>query len=604
MSIIKEISHLPLRFLFKNLPAFPVDIEGMIDTLARLAIRGAQTLQAKQALTETFTINGVTDVAYAFLFGGTKSSAAAEALAALSQLLRDNPARVLSALFEKPLHEGVEAPGTSTSAETPDQVSLDDPKQFSMSWTTFPPVYQAGLPFLPAWTSSLTDADSATAQFWPMIAEHGFAYNLLIVEKVTGSKIDLLRAKFGSSWTAELDATAAAGNLYFIDMSRFEAFKPQFVAGAFRFTPATVTLLSQNPETKALSPVAIAVSGYLGQGLQLFTRTTATPSAWLYALQAAKTSITVFGIWIGHVYHWHLVTAAMQMTMFNTFPTDHSIYQLLSPQSKYAIPFDDVLLLLWSYIAPPTSISSPFQFLELVNSYAVGRSYFDDDPKTTLTKLGLAEPDFTLRTPWDQYPVVQRLLAVWKITEAYVDSFVKSAYQTDASIAGDRFLQTWMKSSSATDGGNIAGLPEMKTQAALANVLTSLVYRITAHGISRLNSTANPALTFVANFPHCLQRQDIPAPSQTLDTKALLAYLPNTNTISEAINFYFTFVFSPPYEPFIPLSGVTTGLFFPGGPNDPRNQALVQFRNSLVTFINDYQPGCPQRFQWPLNVET
>jgi len=84
-------------------------------------------------------------------------------------------------------------------------------------------------------------------------------------------------------------------------------------------------------------------------------------------------------------------------------------------------------------------------------------------------------------------------------------------------------------------------------------------------GPSRLNSTANPALTLVANFPHCLQVQEIPSPSRPLDTKALLAYLPNTGTISEAVNFYFTFVFSPPYEPFIPLTGVDTALFFPGG---------------------------------------
>src|SRR5208282_5195201 len=101
-----------------------------------------------------------------------------------------------------------------------------------------------------------------------------------------------------------------------------------------------------------------------------------------------------------HVYHWHLVTAAMQMTMFNTLPTDHPIYQLLAPQSKYAIPFADVLLLLWAYIAPPTSISTPFQFLELANGYGAGRSYFDDDPKTTLASLGLVEADFTLKTPW------------------------------------------------------------------------------------------------------------------------------------------------------------------------------------------------------------
>jgi hypothetical protein len=342
----------------------------------------------------------------------------------------------------------------------------------------------------------------------------------------------------------------------------------------------------------------------VGQGLQIFTRATATDGAWLYALQAAKASITVFGIWLGHVYHWHLVTAAMQMTMFNTLPTDHPIYQLLAPQSKYAIPFADVLLLLWSEIAPPTSISTPFQFLELANDYGAGRSYFDDDPKTTLASLGLVEADFTLKAPWDQYPVVQRLLAVWGLTETYVNSYVQATYPTDALVAGDRFLQAWIAASSAPDEGNIRGLPEMNGRTALARVLASLIYRVTVHGISRLNSTANPALTFIANFPHCLQLPDIPAPSLPLDTKALLAYLPNTETISEAVNFYFTFVFSPPYEPFIPLSGVDTALFFPGGAPDPRNLALIQFRNGLAGFINDYEPESPQRFQWPLNIET
>jgi Lipoxygenase len=368
--------------------------------------------------------------------------------------------------------------------------------------------------------------------------------------------------------------------------------------------PSAVTLLTQDPATKALTPVVILVSGYLGQGLQLFTRATATDGAWLYALQAAKASITVFGIWIGHVYHWHLVTAAMQMTMFNTLRTDHPIYQLLAPQSKYAIPFADVLLLLWSLIAPPTSISTPFQFLELTNAYGAGRSYFDDDPKTTLAKLGLVETDFTLKTPWDQYPVVQRLLAVWGLCETYVNSFVEATYPTDAAVASDRLLRAWIKVSSAADEGNIRGLPEMNSRVALASVLTSLIYRVTAHGVSRLNSTANPALTFVANFPHCLQLQEIPSPSLPLDTKALLAYLPNTGTISEAVNFYFTFVFSPPYEPFIPFDGVDTALFFPGGATDPRNQALIQLRNGLAKFINDCQPEFPQRFQWPLNIET
>ncbi len=603
-SAASQIPHLPLRFIFPHLPAFPVDLAGMAETIGRLAIRAEQVIQAKQALTNMFTIQGVTDVGYAFLYGGAPTAAESDAARELVKLLQENPEKVLTDLLEKPLRARRGAVPTPSVVATTSPRSLDHPEQFSISWTTLPDVYRSGLPSLPLWAASLSDADSATEQFWPTIARHGFAYNLIIPEKVTGARTHALRRHFEAVWNRELDASVAAETLYVIDMSRFQALQPQTVHGAPRFTPSTITLLSQDPQTKALTPIAVTVSGYHGQGRRMFTRANATDGAWLYALQAAKTSISVFGVWLGHVYHWHLVTAAMQMTMFNTLPTDHPLYQLLAPQSKFAIAFDDVLLALWSQIAPPTSLAGFVEFLELANDYAAGRSYFDDDPRATLARLGLVEADFTLHTAWDQYPVVQRLLAVWDLVATYVHACVQAIYPSDASVAADSHLQTWIATASAADEGNIRGLPKMNSRAALESVLTSLLYRITAHGISRLNATANPALTFVANFPHCLQRTDIPAPSAPIDTPTLLSYLPNTETIGEAVNFYFIFVFSPPYEQFIPLSGADTELFFPGGASDPRNQALIALRNGLATFINDYEPGTPQRFQWPRNIET
>ena len=130
----------------------------------------------------------------------------------------------------------------------------------------------------------------------------------------------------------------------------------------------------------------------------------------------------------------------------------------------------------------------------------------------------------------------------------------------------------------------------MSSRAALENVLRSLLYRISIHGISRLNSTSNPALTFVAHFPHCLQRTDIPSPTAHIGTKELISYLPNTNTIAGSIDFYYVFTYSTPYESFIPLGGVPTELFFSGGRDEPRNSALIHLRNGLASFIREYQP--------------
>jgi hypothetical protein len=161
----------------------------------------------------------------------------------------------------------------------------------------------------------------------------------------------------------------------------------------------------------------------------------------------------------------------MQMATLNPLPTTHPVYQLLAPQSKLVTPFDDVLLALWSQVAPPTSLTTANDFLAVANNYAVGRSYFDDDPTTTVKQLGLRQIDFTVRTAWDRYPVVQRLLAVWDLVEKYVATFVSARYRSDAAVAADGSLPAWIATAASSDasaGGNIRGLPQLEGRAALA----------------------------------------------------------------------------------------------------------------------------------------
>src|SRR5262249_28274604 len=161
-----------------------------------------------------------------------------------------------------------------------------------------------------------------TAQFWPNIARFGLAFNLIILETVSETRGTRLKAELGGAWTDAMHALHAAGALYIIDMTFFDRFAASTVDSFTRFTPATLTFLKR--EAGAIVPFAIRVSGQNGSGMQHLVR---SDPNWLYALQAAKTSITVWGIWLGHVYHWHIVTAAMQMTMFQTFGRRHIVRQ-------------------------------------------------------------------------------------------------------------------------------------------------------------------------------------------------------------------------------------------------------------------------------------
>ena len=605
MSNVK-MPRLPLGELgFKYIPAVPVDPGGVGDTLFKLAVRLKQREQPLQGLSKTFTIGGSTARAYNFLFGteaaDEKQAAAHESLR--SSLSRD-PSEIIRILVgmlkdapEEPTPGGVGGGDDLTS------LALDDPKQWSMSWTTLPEVFTSALPQLDEWaaTVDVTQPDKATEAFFPTIARYGLSFNLILPRKVRDFEVGTWRNLFGSAWTPALDAAAKAGLLYVIDFRIYETLQPQKVAGIPRFTPSTVTVLVQNPATKALTPELVRVAGGNNEP-KVFSRQGSTAaSAWVYALQAAKVSVTVFGVWLGHVYQWHIVTAAMLMTMFDNLSANHAVRKLLEPQSSYVIPFDNVLLLTWSSVVPPTSIATARQFVELMDLYAGTRQFFDDDPTATLERLGIVESDFTVHEPWDQYPNVGSLLAIWNATGRYVNTYVDRTYATDQDVQRDGELQIWIGDSINQDRGNVRGLPVMDSKDALKRILHSLVYRITAHGSSRLYRGANPALAFVANFPPCLQDATIPDPTLSFDTKALLRFLPRTGTIGSMLHFYFTFWASTPYVPFVPIGGVDRELFFDDAVS---NEALIDLRRFIVDFIERFEPDTPQIWQWERNIET
>ena len=570
-----RVHHLPLRLIgLARIPAVPVILWQVPITVVRLLLRLKQMQLAYHGLSPVFTIGGHTAPAHSFMFG-----------------------------------TGAEAPLKA--------LTLDRPEQFSMSWTTLGNLYDKCQPqLLPAWARSMTFRADATAQFWPTIAANGVAYNLVVLEKVSDARAATFSALLGPAVWAPLDAQRP--ELYAIDMTFLQVVEPQTVKGFPRFTPATLTFLKRSvaPGTGkvTLTPIFIRVTGQNGVGAQNFDGAS-TDDAWLYAIHAAKASITVWGIWLGHVYHWHVVTAAMQMTMFNNLPRTHIVRQLFGRQSDYLIAFDETLLIGWPFIAPPTSISTALRFLKLMDAFAMGRQFFDDDLPQTLAALGLRKQDFTVVDDWDQYPVVADLAAIWKATEAYVGTIVDRNYAQDSDVDNDDALQDWIDESGDASGGNVQGLPRMNTVTALKQVLTSLIYRVTAHGATRMYQALTPAITFFAHYPPCLQDETIPAPNSTFGPGGLFAYLPRTGTIGEQWQFLGIFTYSTPYKSFIPLGGIDAELSFEGPTAADCNLALRNFRIAMAAFMKHYAdshvipgpgatPDSVQLHQWPLNIET
>ncbi len=604
----KRIPRLPLHLLgYPNIPGVPFVLTEIPDTLLRLSKRAYATTQAKSGLNNTYKIGDFDANGYSYLYGRGKDVPAEQEMdrqqlkAVMETAIEENelrPEKVRSRLEDN-------AHVLTAHEEDPiTLLSLTTPEQFALSWTTFNAVYEEGEPQLALRAATLTDPEVANREFWPTIAQHGFAYNLLILQKVNAQSATNFKAAFGEEWTADIEVLLERQLLYAIDLRFYEILQPQTVKGNPRFTPATLTLLAQDPSTKALQPIKVIVTGHQGTQKQIYTYGVATTGAWLYALQAAKTSITLYGIWMGHVYHWHIVSAALVMTLSNEVEESHPLRQFMAPQINFLLPFDNVLLLLWKGVAPPTSVSSATQFIAMTDAFAKGRAYFDDDPDVTLGKFGILKSDFTLDSDWDQFRIAGQMLQLWQATGDYVSAFVNHTWADDTTVTADKQLQAWLAASINPEEGNVAGLPALDSRANLIRMLQSWVFRLTAHGSARLNHSANPVLSFVANFPPCLQLTDIPPANADISTEALLRYLPKTGTIGEMMTFYFTFAFSAPYVPFLPLAGNKTELIFGDDPSEPRNAALIAFREYIHGFIADYDAPTPQFYQWPRNIET
>jgi hypothetical protein len=606
VTFLTKLEQLDLKkYGLTEMPAVPFSIPDTLETIVQLGLRTEECKMAKYGLSNKYTLQGNSHSAYTYMYDDQSYDTGKEEREALMQKLKGTVEKelILTGKLDSMLESAAHKKNKKAGPTFMNQF-LEEPHQFTMSWTNYYEVYRDSLKDADTYSDILKDDKVATEQFWPMISENGLAYNLLFLKKVKDADMQEIRSSFFGEAENNLDKIQTEGRLYCIDLRIFENWGPQEVKEFDRWTPGAWILLEQDKENKKLKPVSVRISGHTkSKEAVVYHHGVCTKTAWIFALTAARCAVTVYGIWLGHVYHWHIVTAAMQMTMFQNMKPDHPVRKLLDPQSKSLIGFNDTLLLLWSTIGPPTSFSSPKLFLELTNTFATGREFFDDDPNVAIEKLGIKKEDFTHKEDWDRYPIVKDLLYFWNISRKFAEVFTETTYKHDDDVANDKPLQDWMRASSDPNKGNVRGLPYMSSKKELIKVLTSLIYRVAVHGNSRQMKSLNAALCFVSNYPPCLQDASVPRPSDDVNLETLLRHLPNTGTIGEMMTFYYIFIYSAPKNLLMPLFGNDTSLYFED-PKDPRNLALETFRNEVEAFLNDYGGGNNLKHQWPSSIET
>ena len=226
----ESVAHrLPLRELgFEHVPAVPVDINGMLDTVVKLGVKEKVYEQALQGLSRTYTIGGATARAYDFLFG-ERDADAKRASGARAPARPPAPATRRRSTPTWPRRSSTSATTSAPRVTTSPRSRSTTPGSGRWRWTTLPDAYSLGLPASGrvGGDGGRDQPDKATEAFFPTIARYGRSYNLILPRKVQGADVETWRDLFGGAWTPALDAAAEAGLLYVIDLRIYETLQPQ-----------------------------------------------------------------------------------------------------------------------------------------------------------------------------------------------------------------------------------------------------------------------------------------------------------------------------------------------------------------------------------------
>ncbi|KAJ3011219.1 UNVERIFIED_CONTAM: hypothetical protein HDU68_001776 [Siphonaria sp. JEL0065] len=233
-----------------------------------------------------------------------------------------------------------------------------------------------------------------------------------------------------------------------------------------------------------------------------------------------------------HLLRTHLVMETFDLAMTRHLSPHHPIFKILKPHFMGTMKINAAAR--ETLIATVSAIFSLGEAsLDFVRHAYKSWNFIDSSPLRDLEKRGFTgnqESGSSLDSP-GQYPWAEDSRDLYSVIEKYVDEYICVYYDSDAAVASDYELQSWIKEADEFNGKD-KGVPKsIYTRAALQEVICILIWTSTAQH-SSVNFPQFDYAGYVPNRPTKSHRPPLQSREQVIDEKYLVESLP---TVSEAV---------------------------------------------------------------------
>lgn len=337
--------------------------------------------------------------------------------------------------------------------------------------------------------------------------------NPMVIRKATalpeafegqGALIAKKAAQLGES----IEDALREGRLYVCDYKVLETLP----AGSFpvpKVMPAPIALFVVREGNKLPRPVAIQVEQR--PGAPVFGPRDGWP--WNLAKLAVQVADGNLHEAVAHLGDTHLVVEPFAVATERHLSVDHPLYKLLRPHLEGTIFINN---------SAHTALIAPGGTVDRLMSGTIDASRAAAIAAVTGTPFGERALPVALAkrgvNDLPEFPYRDDATLIWDALHAWVTSYVRLYYSSDAVIAEDAELLEWARELGSKFGGRVPGfgIARVKTRGALIQTLTTLIFTASAQHAA-VNFPQYDVMAEAANFPLALYT---PPPTNLRATEA------------------------------------------------------------------------------------